>query len=81
MYCKYPEYLRRIHILFGEHTRIEMKVRTIHAHQSRQQHSLHGVRIVRHMIAIHKNALFRGMSMKIDIHEKIARRRRITGTG
>lgn len=48
-----------------------MKVRTVHAHQSWQQHTLNGIRVVLHMIAIHEDALLRCMSMQIDVHEQI----------
>lgn len=53
-----------------------MKVRTIHAHQSRQQHTFHGIGIVRHMVAVHKDALLRRVTMQIDVHKQIAVERR-----
>lgn len=52
-----------VHISFAKHTSIIMKVMTIHCHQSWQQHAINSFGCGLHMIAVHKNALLRSMSM------------------
>lgn len=67
-----PSHLRRVHVPLGEHARVEMKVRGIHAHQSRQQHTLDRLVGGRQMIAVHEDALLRCVPVQIDVHEQIA---------